>query len=161
MRSRAIPFSDRRLGGFAQFCFHLRQNVGRGRQVAPLLRPPARVHQDHAAGQPGHGRGHLLVPAQRAHVIHDLAAGVDRGARHLGFVCIHGENGPGALAQHVFHHGHDAAQLFRRGNPAFNHGRSRPRGFSANVQQVSAVIEHFERVGHGMVAGQEFSAVRK
>ena len=65
------------------------------------------------------------------------------------------------FAQHIFNHRHNATQLFFRGDAAFNHGRSRPRGLTANVEQVSAIVEHFESVGHGMVAGQKFPAVRK
>ena len=161
MRSRAIPFPTAAWADSRNSFFTSARMSAEGGRSRHSCGTPARVHQDHATGQIGHGRGHLFVPAQRAYVIHDLAAGVDRGARHLGLVGIHREDGPGALAQHVFHHGHDAPQLFRRGNAAFNHRRSRPGGLSANVEQISAVIEHFESMGHGMVAGQEFAAVRK
>src|SRR4029077_485570 len=99
--------------------------------------------------------------AQGAHVVHDLASGVHGGAGDFSLVSIHGEDCAGPLAQDIFNHRHNAAQLFVGGNAAFHHGRSGPGGFATDVEQVCAVVEHLERVGHGAVAGQKFAAIGK
>src|SRR5580765_6460959 len=119
------------------------------------------MHQNHAAGQTSHGCRHLLVPAESAYVVHNFASGIDGGTRHHGFVSVHGQDSVRPFTHHIFNHRHNTAQLFFGRNAAFNHGRSGPRGLSANIQQVSAIIEHFERMGHGMVASQTFAPVRK
>src|SRR6185437_9930783 len=52
----------------------------------PLGRSPARMHQDIAAPQLGAGSGHRRVPKMPAHVVDDLATGLDGSARRLGMV---------------------------------------------------------------------------
>ena len=94
----------RRVRPLAQFVFDFGHDVRRGRLRAPFLGPSAGVHENHAAAKLGESGRHLRVPTQRAHVIHDLCPGLDRGAGDFSFVGVYGDDRAGALPQNVLNH---------------------------------------------------------
>jgi hypothetical protein len=118
-------------------------------------RAAAGMHQDGTAAELGAGRGHGWVPEVSADVVDDLCAGFDGQAGSLGVEGVDRQDGFGAGAEDCAEHGQDACLLFRRGD-----GRGGgPCGLAAKVEEVGAVIEHFEGAGEAGSGREELAAV--
>src|SRR5579864_6642620 len=61
-----------------QFALHQNENIRYLRELAPLLRPAAHVHQYRPTSQGGKSFDHLPVPAESAHVVDDLRSRLHR-----------------------------------------------------------------------------------
>ena len=90
------------------------------------------------------------------YIIDDTGARRKRGAGHGGF---HGINGNGDIDApgQLFDDGQNPTQLLRFGH-RFG---ARPRGFTAHVENLRAVGDEIQRVGHGGPGIQKFSAIGK
>lgn len=112
---------------------------------APFVRASAGVHEDDGAAQIGAGLRHGGVPRKSRDVVDDFCAGSDGGAGRCGVIRIHGEHRLRALAEDGGEDGEDAVLLLLGGDGL----GAGTRGFTAEVEEVGAFIEHGERVGEG------------
>ena len=125
----------------------------------PGLRGAAGVHEDDSAGEFGAGVGHGGIPLEAADVVDDLCPGGDGVAGGGGVVGVDGEDGVGCGFEEVDDDGEDASLLFVGGE----WGGVGAGGFTADVDDVCAVIEEGEGVGDGALGfvgrGVEVSSV--
>ena len=112
------------------------------------------MHEDGAAEALGHGCAHHGVPGEAADIVDDFDPGLDGVTGDRGFVGVDGENGAGALFFDGLDDGQDAVELLLGGDGSGQGGSVAGRGgcagaggFSANVEDVGALVEQFEAVG--------------
>lgn len=122
---------------------------GERREMRPFLRAAPGVHEDSSAVEFGAGGGHVGVPEVAADVVDDLGSGFDGKAGGGGMECVYREDGVRLLFQDGDDDGEDAGLLFCWGERS-GVGAG---GFAADVQDVSAFVEHLERLGEGTFGG--------
>ncbi len=124
-----------------------------------LLHRPGRalhVHEDDGGAGAGHDPGHLRVGAERARVVDDVGAGVERGAGHAGLRRVDRDEDLGPLPQPPEDR-KDPPQLLllRDGQGA------RPRALAADVEDVRAGAGQREGVLDGPLGVEVGPAVGK
>src|ERR1035437_1428380 len=88
-------------------------------------------------------------------VIDDFGAGPDGLARGLGVVGIDGNDGPGALFENRPKRWQNAPLLFGWGDG----NGTRSRRFTAQIEDVSAAVEHMERVREAGIGIEKLPAI--
>ncbi len=120
------------------------------------LRRALHVHANVTGANLGDHFPHCVVAAVRRHVVDDAGAGGERGARNGGFHRVNRKRNF-RLGRKFFDDWKNAAQFF-----GFIHRfRAGPRGFAADVQNLRALRDQFQRVGDGFSRIKKFSAVGK
>ena len=115
-----------------------------------VLGMPLHVHEaDRAAGLGDHV-GHLVVVAQRAHVVDDGRAGGERAAGDLRLHRVDRDGDADAAGERLDHRQH-AAQLLVQGDQL----GARPRGLAADVDDRRALTHQREGLLERGVGGEE------
>src|SRR5262249_26015755 len=114
----------------------------------------AHVHQDDAGPEGTDYFGHVWIAEQGRHVVDDVGARLEGLPRDLGLAGVDGKRDVAARRQ-LAHDGDDAAEFLVEGD-GFGVGAG---GFAADVEQVGALADEFEAVGHGGVGGGVPAAV--
>ena len=146
---------DTGLDPLMQEIAHLAGHIGVDRMVLHAARLALHVHETHRNLQRGRGFDRTRL-AQRAHVVDEAGTGRDRGTHHFRLGGVDGDR-----------HRHGAGNRFDdRDHPVelflhTNRLRTRTGGFAADIDDVRALLDHRECVGHGRVARQKNTPVRE
>ena len=149
-----VPHQVQPLGKeFADFPHHVRV----GGILLHRRRRTLRVHHDVAGARLGHEPPHREIRARGGgDVVDDARPGLQRGAGDTRLAGVH-RDGDLYLRRKFFDDGNDAAQFLRLADRL----RAGPRGFAADVKDVRALGDQFQRVRHRRRRVGKFSAVGK
>lgn len=120
-----------------------------GRLAGPVMGTAPGVHQDGSTAQCGAGRSHVSVPEMAADIVDDLGSGFDGEPCCGGVEGIDGQDGLRTLLQDGFDNGENAG-LFLFDGEGNGVGAG---GFSAYVEDMSALVEHAQGVSQSAVGG--------
>jgi hypothetical protein len=124
------------------------------------------MHQHHARLKFRADSSHLRIPCEAAHIVDDFSAGLEGCAGGGGLVGVDGDDCVRAGAQDSLEHGQQTGLLFfgadrwsLRGAGCAACARAGAGALSAQVEQVRALVEKFERVGDGCFRMEKKAAV--